>query len=60
MLTTSDFFFLPDNLVPGLNRFQAMLDAVLRVGGSEVPHVDEWSSIRTSSCSDLDPGLRIG
>lgn len=32
---------LPDDFIPGLDRLQTVLDAVLGVGGAEVAHVDE-------------------
>ena len=32
---------LPDDFIPGLDGLQTVLDAVLGVGSTEVPHVDE-------------------
>lgn len=36
--------FSPNDLIAGLDRFQAMLDAVLGVGGTKVAHVDKRSA----------------
>lgn len=40
----------PDDLVPGLNGIQAVLDAVLRIGGTKGAHVDEGTLLLLGRC----------